>query len=812
MAKKLDELLKRGKNGEAPAMSDKMSRIAAACADLQKKFGKESVNFLGNRKAEPLPRFSTGSISLDKIIGGGYPEGRMIEIFGPASSGKCLTKDTMIQTANGYKTLENIFLESGITPFCTQKEVPFSYPLVNMNGEIENTTHFVMNGKRPVFCTKTKHGAIIHSTAKHPLRVLSKNGFPIWKFTSELEEGDILIGRKGDRFFSSTDSINEMEATLLGLLIADGSFSDNRIGMTNSDEEILDFYRRNINCLMEFKDVELREYRQEGRIATELHLNSKEHVNEFYTRFGVCKATAKDKYVPYCILNGSEIIQKAFLRAFVDCECSINDNSIEISSASHELLNSIRLMLLNMGMESYLSQKTVKGYEQNEYWRLCLYSADVKKYIDEIGFFTSARKEVVSNLSFEGLRCNKIPNVNWLVDEYYASVDPCAKTIDASRGMHCSNEKNSKYTSDVIIRLLEKTMGYGSEHLANSLNELVNDKLLFDEVVSIEKQQEIETFDFAMERTHSFVAEGIVNHNTTLCYHALAECQKKYPDEWCGFVDSEQSFDPIYAEAVGVNVGELMTAQPDTGTDAFGMVQGMIEAGAKMIVIDSVAAMMPKEEAEEEDYAHNSIGAQARMMSKGLRKLTAIAGKHKCTLIFTNQIRNKIGVMYGSPEVTTGGKSLEYYASVRLRVSQCGKVEETVDGEKVIKAIETRITSAKNKTFAPFKTCEIVVEFGKGIDNDAGVLDLAFQYGIIKKGGGGIYTVNGEKFKGLPALKEYLEGNPELYEGIKAKTREAMDGDKQEPVIEEEIDANSMTDDEIASAVESDDNAEVGEV
>ena len=133
MAKKLDELLKKGKNGEAPAMSDKMSRIAAACADLQKKFGKESVNFLGNRKAEPLPRFSTGSISLDKIIGGGYPEGRMIEIFGPASSGKCLTKDTMIQTANGYKTLENIFLESGITPLCTQKEVPFSYPLVNMN-------------------------------------------------------------------------------------------------------------------------------------------------------------------------------------------------------------------------------------------------------------------------------------------------------------------------------------------------------------------------------------------------------------------------------------------------------------------------------------------------------------------------------------------------------------------------------------------------------------------------------------------------------------------------------------------------------
>ncbi|MBR4315984.1 MAG: hypothetical protein IKP65_03315 [Alphaproteobacteria bacterium] len=136
---------------------------------------------------------------------------------------------------------------------------------------------------------------------------------------------------------------------------------------------------------------------------------------------------------------------------------------------------------------------------------------------------------------------------------------------------------------------------------------------------------------------------------TTVCYHAIAEAQKAYPDKWCGFVDSEHSFDPEYAGNIGVNVSELIVAQPDSGTDAFGMVQGMIENGASLIVIDSVAAMVPREEMEEEDYGHNSIGTQARMMSKGLRKLTSIAGKNKCLLIFTNQIRNKIGVMYGSP-------------------------------------------------------------------------------------------------------------------------------------------------------------------
>ena len=140
---------------------------------------------------------------------------------------------------------------------------------------------------------------------------------------------------------------------------------------------------------------------------------------------------------------------------------------------------------------------------------------------------------------------------------------------------------------------------------------------------------------------------------TSLCYHAIAEAQKKFPDGWCGFVDSEHTFDPEYAENIGVNVSELVTAQPDSGTDAFAMVQGMIEAGAKMIVVDSVAAMVPREEMEEEDYGKNSIGLQARMMSKGLRKLASIAGKYKCVVIFTNQTRNKIGVMYGNPECVT---------------------------------------------------------------------------------------------------------------------------------------------------------------
>lgn len=300
---------------------------------------------------------------------------------------------------------------------------------------------------------------------------------------------------------------------------------------------------------------------------------------------------------------------------------------------------------------------------------------------------------------------------------------------------------------------------------------------------------------------------------TTVCYHAIAEAQKAYPDKWCGFVDSEHSFDPEYAGNIGVNVSELIVAQPDSGTDAFGMVQGMIENGASLIVIDSVAAMVPREEMEEEDYGHNSIGTQARMMSKGLRKLTSIAGKNKCLLIFTNQIRNKIGVMYGSPQTTTGGKALEYYASIRLRTSQTGKIEETENGEKVVKAIETKITTVKNKCFAPYKSCQNVIVFGKGIDNDAGILDIAIANGIIAKKGGW-YAINGTNVaQGLVNLKAYLEKNKEVYETIKAKVKDIVSNEQKEnEAIDEEIDAEKMTDDEIASKVNEENNVESGEV
>ena len=300
---------------------------------------------------------------------------------------------------------------------------------------------------------------------------------------------------------------------------------------------------------------------------------------------------------------------------------------------------------------------------------------------------------------------------------------------------------------------------------------------------------------------------------TTACYHAIAEAQKMFPDKWCGFVDSEYSADLQYAENVGVNISELVVAQPDTGTDAFAMVQGMVEAGASLIVVDSVAAMLPREESEEDDYGKASVGTQARMMSKGLRKLTAIVGKHKCVIIFTNQLRDRVGIMFGDTSTTAGGKSLQYYASIRLKFTRIGKIDEKNGDEKLVTAIETKAEAIKNKTYRPYLVDKFTVVFGKGIDNDAGVLDIAISEGIIQKKGGW-YAIDGNNVaQGLVNLKTYLEENTSVYESIKQKVKEAVkpETDDEQSINDTSIDADGMTDDEIANKIATEET-ESGEV
>ena len=252
---------------------------------------------------------------------------------------------------------------------------------------------------------------------------------------------------------------------------------------------------------------------------------------------------------------------------------------------------------------------------------------------------------------------------------------------------------------------------------------------------------------------------------TTLTLHAIAEAQKQ--DLTCAFIDAEHAFDPIYAKKLGINLDDLIISQPSSGEEALEIADTLVRSGAvDVIVIDSVAALVPKVELEGA-MEDNQMGLQARLMSKALRKLTGSVSKTNCTVFFINQIRMKIGVMFGNPETTTGGNALKFYASVRLDVrkgSQIKDKEESVGNETTVKVV-------KNKVAPPFRTAKFEIIYGEGISKIGELIDLGADMNIIEKSGAW-YSYNSQRIgQGKENVKEFLKKNPELLKEIEDKIR-----------------------------------------
>lgn len=252
---------------------------------------------------------------------------------------------------------------------------------------------------------------------------------------------------------------------------------------------------------------------------------------------------------------------------------------------------------------------------------------------------------------------------------------------------------------------------------------------------------------------------------TTVALHMIAEVQKR--GGIAGFIDAEHAMDPVYAKNIGVDIDELYISQPDSGDQALEIAETMVRSGAiDIIVIDSVAALVPKQEIEG-DMGDSHVGLQARLMSQALRKLTPVISKSNCVVIFINQLREKVGVMFGNPETTTGGRALKFYASVRMDVRRIETLKQS--GEMV--GNRTRIKIVKNKIAPPFKEAEFDIMFGKGISRAGDILDLAAGIDLVKKSGAW-YAYEGEKIgQGRENAKAYLENHPELMEELDRKVR-----------------------------------------
>ena len=252
---------------------------------------------------------------------------------------------------------------------------------------------------------------------------------------------------------------------------------------------------------------------------------------------------------------------------------------------------------------------------------------------------------------------------------------------------------------------------------------------------------------------------------TTVTLHMIAEVQKR--GGIAGFIDAEHALDPVYAKNIGVNIDELYISQPDSGDQALEIAETMVRSGAMdIIVIDSVAALVPKQEIEG-DMGDSHVGLQARLMSQALRKLTPVISKSNCVVIFINQLREKVGVMFGNPETTTGGRALKFYASVRMDVRRIETLKQ--NGEMV--GNRTRIKIVKNKIAPPFKEAEFDIMFGKGISKEGDILDLATKLDLVNKSGAW-YAYNGDKIgQGRENAKIYLGQHPELMEELEEKIR-----------------------------------------
>lgn len=252
---------------------------------------------------------------------------------------------------------------------------------------------------------------------------------------------------------------------------------------------------------------------------------------------------------------------------------------------------------------------------------------------------------------------------------------------------------------------------------------------------------------------------------TTIALHMIAEVQKR--GGIAGFVDAEHALDPVYAKNIGVDIDELYISQPDSGDQALEIAETMVRSGAiDIIVIDSVAALVPRQEIEG-DMGDSHVGLQARLMSQALRKLTPVISKSNCIVIFINQLREKVGVMFGNPETTTGGRALKFYASVRMDVRRIETLKQS--GEMV--GNRTRIKIVKNKIAPPFKEAEFDIMFGKGVSKSGDILDLAAGIDIVKKSGAW-YAYEGEKIgQGRENAKSYLESHPEMMDEIEQKVR-----------------------------------------
>lgn len=738
---------------------------------IRKKHGNTSIQCMGDGPAvlSSDDVISTGSFHVDRALGiGGFPKGRIVEIYGPEGGGKCLTSDSLCLSEHGLLTITELFNKLGHETFCVNKVCEAHVELLNEDGKLENTSHITFNNKRKIFNIKTNHGFSIKVTGNHPLKVLH-NGYLVWKKAKNIKSGDTVAISRGHNLYGSK-TLTEHEARFLGYIIADGTLSyQNRTAFTNSDPEVVKLFTKDAALL---GAPEIKQY------GIDYHINSQDFRTQLYKDYLLDYVVADGKEVPLCIRSADENTQRNFLKGYFELECSIHPEStkVEVISASSRLMQQIQLILLNKGILSTIRPKWNEEYKKT-YHRLSIRGQNCIEFCNWINFDTTERQNKVSQLEAKNANStmDAVPGLSDQLDALIRDVDATRETwklVEDYIGPNKKSEITHSQLRKCMEHLEQTTLGASAEIISRNFGNILQKNYLYEKVDTVEEFAEEPTFDVVMPNTHSFIANGFVNHNTTLAVSVIAACQKAGGK--AGFIDAEHALDGSLVTAVGADLKNLFVSQPDYGEQGLDILQMMLESKQfDIVVVDSVAALTPKAEIEGE-MEDQHMGIQARMMGKALRKITGLAAQAGTLVIFINQIRMKIGVMFGSPETTPGGNALKFFTSIRLDIRRIGAVKDKEDiiGNKV------KVKILKNKLAPPFKTIETELIFGHGFNKEGELLEMAREMDVIELAGSR-YKYSGQEFaNGKAKASEALRTDPTLFASIASEVMKDAEEEK----------------------------------
>ncbi|MBA2319176.1 MAG: intein-containing recombinase RecA [Euzebyales bacterium] len=573
-----------------------------ALGQIEKNYGKGAIMRLGEDDRPKIAAIPTGALSLDVALGvGGLPRGRVTEIYGPESSGKCLVAGTYIWTDRGLETVEELFARVDQPASCASRVTDvaaYGVRLVNEEAGLEPMAAVTHNHRRTVRRVELESGRHVTATLGHPLRVRNERGRIVWRKVENLREGDALVSAlfgADEAAGGDGDGLSEDEAVLLGYLVAERSLGPARpsgIGFTDAhDPDVLDEYTSLLESVLGLSADQVVTYADKDH---RVHNAARRRPAEEY---GLDHVESADKDIPHRVRCGGAKIQRAFLSALFEGDGWIQEGpEIGLTSASRTLVEQTQLLLYGLGIPASLRTRHHDELDRDHH-ALRISAGAVSRFLELVGFRSERRARQVAT--------------------HLRDVE---STTRAEHPPHLRGP------------------------LVDQLHELAR-PLTFERITAIVEEDPQPTFDVVVPGTHSFLANGMLSHNTTVALHCIAEAQMA--GGIAAFIDAEHALDPTYAAALGVDTDALLVSQPDTGEQALEITDMLVRSGAvDIVVIDSVAALTPRAEIEGE-MGDSHVGLQARLMSQALRKLAGNLNRSRTSAVFINQLREKIGVMFG---------------------------------------------------------------------------------------------------------------------------------------------------------------------